>query len=110
MKLNRAVEFLRVSSEKQFKNGDSPDEQLESIQYLKDKTNSEIIKTFTFPESAGYEIQPLDKIYDYCLEENIDYVFLKNITRYTRHWKSYSPIFDKFSESGIKILEEEGII
>lgn len=109
--MNKAAAFLRVSSVGQFKDGDSPAQQLESIEELKEKYQAEIVNVFTFHESAGLEQQPLDKTFDYCLENNIKYIFLKSIDRYTRHGaRAYLRLFDKFKKIGCEIIDAEGTI
>lgn len=114
-KLNEkfGIAAVRVSSDKQGLQGDSPESQLQQIQLMADRMGITISKKFEFIESGSKEIQPNQKAIDYCLDKsnNIGYFFIKSIDRFTRGGsKFYSKLKDQLDQRDINLVDVYGII
>lgn len=107
------IAAVRVSSDKQGLQGDSPESQLAQIQLLAQRKNIIISKVFEFIESASKEIQPNQKAIDYCLnrENKISCFFIKSIDRFTRGGlKFYTKLKDQLDDHNVQLLDVYGII
>lgn len=107
------IAAVRVSSDKQGLQGDSPESQLQQIQIMAHRKGVIISKVFEFIESASKEIQPNQKAIDYCLnkENKISHFFIKSIDRFTRGGsKFYSRLKDQLDEHNVQLTDVYGII
>ncbi len=122
-----AIGTLRVSSTKQGLQGDSTDQQQEQIQrrvtQLSQIQGTEIIieKWFEFTESASseFDMQPLQKLLEYCKTKNTDrhnhhkikYAFFKSIDRGTRGGATiYGLLKAQFAKYGVQMIDVYGVI
>lgn len=107
------VAAVRVSSDKQGLQGDSPESQLQQIKIMAQRKDIIISKVFEFIESASKEIQPNQKAIDYCLNKNnqISYFMVKSIDRFTRGGsKFYAKLKDQLDDHNIQLIDTYGII
>ena len=76
-----AVIAVRVSSEKQFHEGDSPEAQREQLKRLANSLDAVVKKTFVFAESGAKANQPMQAAIDYCRDpkNNIQLFLIKSI-------------------------------
>lgn len=81
-----AVIAIRVSSEKQFQEGDSPEAQREQLEQLAENLGARVKKVFVFAESGSKIIQPMQEAIDYCRDprNDIQLFLIKSIDRFTR--------------------------
>jgi DNA invertase Pin-like site-specific DNA recombinase len=81
-----AVGAIRVSTEKQGRDGDSPDDQHKVIDRFSLSRNMTIQKYFAFLESGSKAEQPMQEAIDYCKDpkNQIKYFVIKSIDRFTR--------------------------
>jgi len=79
-----AVIAVRVSSEKQFQEGDSPEAQREQLKRLAASLDATVKKTFVFAESGAKAEQPMQAAIDYCRDpkNNIQLFLIKSIARW----------------------------
>lgn len=76
---------IRVSSGKQKREGDSPEEQRQRGESLARTQNIQIIDSVVLVESASHEEQPMQAIVEKCRENPaIEVVLIKAIDRFTR--------------------------
>lgn len=107
------IAAVRVSSDKQGLQGDSPESQLQQIQIMAQRKGIIISKVFEFIESASKEIQPNQKAIDYCLDKNnqISYFLVKSIDRFTRGGsRFYAKLKDQLDDHNIQLIDTYGII
>ena len=113
LKKRNAVIAVRVSSDKQFQEGDSPEAQREQLKRLAVSLNATVKKTFIFAESGAKAKQPMQAAIDYCRDpkNNIQFFLIKSIDRFTRGGADlYSQLKKQLDELGISLVDTYGII
>jgi hypothetical protein len=104
---------IRVSSDKQGLDGDSPEAQREQgIAYALNH-NIVITETVILMESASHDAQPMQQVIDRCKDKTkgIQIVLIKSIDRFTRGGGDYySPLKKQLTEMGISLTDMYGII
>src|SRR5919199_2781572 len=108
-----AVIAVRVSSDKQFQEGDSPEAQREQLKRLAVSLNATVKKTFIFAESGAKAEQPMQAAIDYCRDpkNNIQFFLIKSIDRFTRGGADlYSQLKKQLDELGISLVDTYGVI
>lgn len=115
-----AVAALRVSSNKQGLQGDSPEQQKQIIEgrlkQFSASLNKEIIvkEWFDIVESGSgeMELQPMVRVIEYCKQHgNIKYLFIKSIDRFTRAGGTmYDLLKTQLAKYGTKIVDAYGVI
>jgi site-specific DNA recombinase len=108
-----AVIAVRVSSEKQFQEGDSPEAQREQLKRLANTLDAVVKKTFIFAESGAKANQPMQAAIDYCRDpkNNIQLFLIKSIDRFTRGGADfYGPLKKQLDELGVSLIDNYGII
>ena len=104
---------IRVSSDKQGLDGDSPEAQREQGEAYAKAHNIIITKTIVLLESASHEDQPMQKVIDACKEKGagIQVVVIKSIDRFTRGGGDYySPLKKQLTSMGIDLEDMYGVI
>src|SRR5579859_6268838 len=82
-----ALAVQRVSSKRQWQEGDSPEDQLELAKKRSEELHAKIVDVMELAESAGDENdQPLQKAVDRIINDprNIKYLIVKSVDRFTR--------------------------
>lgn len=76
---------IRVSSDKQGLDGDSPEAQREQGEAYAKAHNIVITETIILLESASHEVQPMQKVIDVCKDKSKGFqvVLIKSIDRFT---------------------------
>ena len=108
-----AVIAVRVSSDKQFQEGDSQEAQREQLKRLAASMNAVVKKTFLFAESGAKADQPMQAAIDYCRDpqNNIQLFLIKSIDRFTRGGADfYGPLKKQLDEIGVSLVDNHGII
>ena len=108
-----AVIAVRVSSEKQFQEGDSPEAQREQLKRLAANQNAVVKKTFVFAESGAKANQPMQAAIDYCRDpkNNIQLFLIKSIDRFTRGGADfYSQLKKQLDQIGVSLVDNYGVI
>ena len=108
-----AVGAIRVSTEKQGRDGDSPDDQKNVIDRFGDARNMIIKKYFAFLESGSKADQPMQEAIDYCKDpkNQIKYFVIKSIDRFTRGGsRIYEDLKAQLEECGVILIDVYGII
>ncbi len=108
-----AVIAIRVSSDKQFQEGDSPEAQREQLKRLAASQNAVIKKTFIFAESGAKAQQPMQAAIDYCRDpkNNVQLFLIKSIDRFTRGGADfYSKLKKQLDEIGVNLMDTYGVI
>ena len=108
-----AVIAIRVSSDKQFQEGDSPEAQREQLKRLAITQDAVVKKTFIFAESGSKINQPMQAAIDYCRDprNNIQMFLIKSIDRFTRGGADfYGPLKRQLDDIGVNLLDYNGII
>ena len=108
-----AVIAVRVSSDKQFQEGDSPEAQREQLKRLAASLNAVVKKTFIFAESGAKADQPMQAAIDYCRDpkNNIQLFLIKSIDRFTRGGADfYGPLKKQLDEIGVNLVDNYGVI
>ena len=108
-----AVIAIRVSSDKQFQQGDSPEAQREQLTRHADNLDVAIKKTFIFAESGAKIKQPMQEAIDYCRDpkNNIQLFIIKSIDRFTRGGADYyGPLKKQLEEIGVQLIDMYGVI
>src|SRR5690349_14511790 len=101
-----AVIAIRVSSDKQFQQGDSPEAQREQLTRYAETMNVRVKKTFVFAESGAKVKQPMREAIDYCRDPNnhIQVFIIKSIDRFTRGGVDYyGPLKKQLEEIGVQL-------
>lgn len=108
-----AVIAIRVSSDKQFHEGDSPEAQREQLEQLADSLNAKVKKVFIFAESGSKVIQPMQEAIDYCRDSSndIQLFLIKSIDRFTRGGADfYGPLKNQLDAINVSLIDKYGII
>ena len=104
---------IRVSSDKQGLDGDSPEAQREQGEAYAKAHNIIIIDTIILMESASHEFQPMQKVIDACKDKGkgIQVVLIKSIDRFTRGGGDYySPLKKQLTTMNIALEDMYGVI
>lgn len=108
-----AVIAIRVSSDKQFQEGDSPEAQREQLEQLAGNLNARIKKVFIFAESGAKINQPMQEAIDYCVDRrnNIQLFLIKSIDRFTRGGADfYGPLKRQLDAIDVSLVDKYGVI
>ena len=108
-----AVVAIRVSTEKQGRDGDSPEAQKEQAERFAATRGITIKESFILLESASKEHQPMQAVVDYCKnpKNNIQFMIVKSIDRFTRGGShSYDKLKMQLDECGVKLIDIYGVI
>jgi site-specific DNA recombinase len=111
-KVRNGLLAIRVSSDKQGRDGDSPEEQRQRGQNLADNHNITVIDTIILVESASHDDQPMQQIVERCkTNPAITFVLIKAIDRFTRGGSSaYIKLKEQLDSLGVTLLDTFGII
>ena len=104
---------IRVSSDKQGLDGDSPEAQREQGERYAATHGIVITETIILMESASHEAQPMQKVIDACKVKGkgIEVVLIKSIDRFTRGGGDYySPLKKQLTILGISLVDMYGVI
>ena len=104
---------IRVSSDKQGLDGDSPEAQREQGEAYAKAHNIIITETIILLESASHEEQPMQKVIDACKDasKGFQVVLIKSIDRFTRGGGDhYSPLKKQLTIMGIALEDMYGVI
>ena len=104
---------IRVSSDKQGLDGDSPEAQREQGEAYAKAHNIVITETIILLESASHEVQPMQKVIDVCKDKSKGFqvVLIKSIDRFTRGGGDYySPLKRQLNRLGIALEDMYGVI
>ncbi len=104
---------IRVSSDKQGLDGDSPEAQREQGEAYAKSHNIIITETIILLESASHETQPMQKVIDACKDtsKGFQVVLIKSIDRFTRGGGDhYSPLKRQLTSLGITLEDMYGVI
>ncbi len=108
-----AVVAIRVSSDKQFQEGDSPQAQKEQLTRYAGTLDATINKVFIFAESGGKIKQPMQEAIDYCRDpkNDIQLFIIKSIDRFTRGGADfYGPLKKQLEEINVQLVDLYGVI
>ena len=108
-----AVGAIRVSTEKQGRDGDSPDDQHKVIDRFSLSRNMTIQKYFAFLESGSKAEQPMQEAIDYCRDpkNQIKYFIIKSIDRFTRGGsRIYEDLKEQLDACGVILIDVYGVI
>lgn len=108
-----AVGAIRVSTDKQGRDGDSPEDQQNKIAMFAEARGMEVKEYFAFMESGSKAIQPMQSAIDYCKDprNNIQFFIIKSIDRFTRGGsRIYEDLKTQLDESGVTLIDTYGII
>lgn len=104
---------IRVSSDKQGLDGDSPEAQREQGEAYAKAHNIIITETIILLESASHETQPMQKVIDACKDKSKGFqvVLIKSIDRFTRGGGDYySPLKRQLTRLDIALEDMYGVI
>ena len=104
---------IRVSSDKQGLDGDSPEAQREQGEAYAKAHSIVITETIILLESASHEVQPMQKVIDVCKDKSKGFqvVLIKSIDRFTRGGGDYySPLKRQLTRLGIALEDMYGVI
>lgn len=103
---------IRVSSGKQKREGDSPEEQRQRGESLAKTQNIKIIDSVILVESASHEEQPMQAIVEKCRENPvIEVVLIKAIDRFTRGGSAaYIKLKEQLDKLNVVLIDTFGII
>ena len=108
-----AVGAIRVSTEKQGRDGDSPDDQHKVIDRFSLSRNMTIQKYFAFLESGSKAKQPMQEVIDYCKDpkNQIKYFIIKSIDRFTRGGsRIYEDLKEQLDACGVILIDVYGVV
>ncbi len=108
-----AVIAVRVSSDKQFQEGDSPEAQREQLEQLAQSLDARVSKVFVFTQSGAKLEQPMQQAIDYCRDpkNDVQYFLIKSIDRFTRGGADfYSSLKKQLDTIGVKLVDKYGVI
>lgn len=104
---------IRVSSDKQGLDGDSPEAQREQGEAYAQTHGIIITETIILLESASHEAQPMEKVITLCKDKSKGFqvVLIKSIDRFTRGGGDYySPLKKQLTTMGIALEDMYGVI
>lgn len=103
---------IRVSSGKQKRDGDSPEEQRQRGENLAANNNVKIIDTVVLVESASHKEQPMQEIIEHCkANPAIEVVLIKAIDRFTRGGSAaYIKLKEQLDNLSVTLIDTFGII
>lgn len=103
---------IRVSSGKQKRDGDSPEEQRQRGESLARSQNIQLIDTVILVESASHEDQPMQAIVERCrANPDIEIVLIKAIDRFTRGGSAaYIKLKEQLDQLNVTLIDTFGII
>lgn len=108
-----AVGAIRVSTDKQGRDGDSPEAQREQIERFATARGIVVKQYFVFLESASKDQQPMQPAIDYCKnpENGIQLFIIKSIDRFTRGGSDfYSPLKSQLKACNVSLIDVYGVI
>jgi hypothetical protein len=104
---------IRVSSDRQGTDGDSPEAQREQGERYAATHGIVITETIILMESASHEEQPMQKVINACKAKSkgIEIVLIKSIDRFTRGGGDYySPLKKQLTVLGVSLIDMYGVI
>jgi site-specific DNA recombinase len=103
---------IRVSSGKQKRDGDSPEEQRQRGESLARNQNVTIVDTVILVESASHAEQPMQAIVEHCrANPAIEVVLIKAIDRFTRGGSAaYIKLKEQLDALNVTLVDTFGII
>lgn len=103
---------IRVSTGKQGRDGDSPEEQKQRGESAALRDNVKIIDTIILMESASHADQPMQEVVERCRSNpKIEVVYIKAIDRFTRGGgAAYIKLKDQLDELGVELIDTFGVI
>ena len=103
---------IRVSSGKQKRDGDSPEEQRQRGESLALSQNIHIVDAVVLVESASHEEQPMQTIVEKCRENPaFEVVLIKAIDRFTRGGSgAYIKLKEQLDNLNVSLIDTFGII
>lgn len=110
---NNAVGAIRVSTDKQGRDGDSPEDQQNKISMFAAARGMEVREYFAFMESGSKVVQPMQTAIDYCKnpKNNIQFFIIKSIDRFTRGGsRIYEDLKTQLDDCGVILIDTYGII
>lgn len=108
-----AVGAIRVSTDKQGRDGDSPEDQKNKIERFATMRGMQVREYFAFMESGSKAAQPMQPAIDYCKDpkNNIQFFVIKSIDRFTRGGsRIYEDLKAQLDECGVMLIDTYGII
>ncbi|MCA9333280.1 recombinase family protein, partial [Candidatus Saccharibacteria bacterium] len=108
-----AVIAVRVSSDKQYDEGDSPEAQIEQLTLLASRMNARIVKVFEFAESGSKLIQPMQQAITYCQDpkNDVQLFLIKSIDRFTRGGAEvYAHLKKQLDVANVRLIDNYGVI
>ena len=108
-----AVAAIRVSTDKQGRDGDSPEAQREQIERFAAARGITIKQYFVFLESASKDQQPVQPAIDYCKnpKNDIQLFIIKPIDRFTRGGShAYDELKMQLDQYKVKLVDIYGVI
>ncbi len=108
-----AVAAIRVSTEKQGRDGDSPEDQQDKIDRFALARGIVVKEHFKFLESGSKAKQPMQVAIDYCKkpENNIRFFIIKSIDRFTRGGsRMYEDLKEQLDDCGVTLIDTYGVI
>lgn len=108
-----AVIAVRVSSDKQYDEGDSPEAQIEQLTLLANRMNARIVKVFEFAESGSKLIQPMQQAITYCQDpkNDVQLFLIKSIDRFTRGGAEvYAHLKKQLDVANVRLIDNYGVI
>lgn len=111
-KVRSGLLAIRVSSGKQKRDGDSPEEQRQRGESLARSQNVQLVDTVILVESASHEDQPMQEIVDRCrANPDIEIVLIKAIDRFTRGGSAaYIKLKEQLDQLNVVLMDTFGII
>lgn len=113
LRARNGVLAVRVSSQGQGIEGDSPEAQIEQGLQYAPSHNIDIVETLTYMESASKEDQPMQNVINYAIDpnNNIDVVLVKSIDRFTRGGSTtYDLLKKQLEPHNIELEDIYGVI
>jgi DNA invertase Pin-like site-specific DNA recombinase len=104
---------IRVSSDKQGLDGDSPEAQREQGERFAATHGIVITETIILMESASHDEQPMQKVINACKvkSKGVEVVLIKSIDRFTRGGGDYyGPLKKQLTTLGVSLVDMYGII
>ena len=104
---------IRISSDKQGRDGDSPEEQRKRGELFAAANNIVITETVVLVESASHEEQPMQGIVERCKDKSrgIEVVLIKSIDRFTRGGSYfYTDLKEQLKRLNVGLTDTFGII